>query len=260
LSSNSPGPEGTVAEGTAASAAPLTGAAAAPTGAEQPVPFGVGETLTYDIGWSSYLTAGTATLSVQHKQPSNGSAAYYIVAEGRPTSVVAALYTLYYKVETLLDASSLLPQRGSVFAQEGSRSRMKSTLFNRPAKTATYEVKTATLVTKELTVPDRSQDVLSALYVLRSMPLKSGETFIIPVSDNGNVYDVRMTVGGTETVATGMGTIDAIRVTPVIRDPEGLPAGRAMAIWLSNDARRLPVRMEAQLAVGKFTIILQQAQ
>ena len=52
---------------------------------EQAVPFGQGETLTFDIGWSSYLTAGTATIAVQQKRPSYGATAYYIVAEGRPT-------------------------------------------------------------------------------------------------------------------------------------------------------------------------------
>jgi hypothetical protein len=83
---------------------------------EQAVPFRVGETLTYDIGWSSYLTAGTATVTVQDKKPSYGSTAYYIVAEGKPTPLLSKLYTLYYKVDTLLESYSLLPQRGSVFA------------------------------------------------------------------------------------------------------------------------------------------------
>ena len=34
---------------------------------ERPVPFKVGETLTYDVSWSSYITAGTAT-AVRRKQ------------------------------------------------------------------------------------------------------------------------------------------------------------------------------------------------
>src|SRR5215210_522898 len=70
---------------------------------EQPVPFQVGETLSYDVGWSSYVTAGNATITVQQKKPSYGSTAYYIAAEGRPSSLLAKFYTLYYKVDTLLD-------------------------------------------------------------------------------------------------------------------------------------------------------------
>src|SRR3954447_2135571 len=63
----------------------LQATGAGPTRAERAVPFGVGETLDYDVGWSSYLTAGTATLSVREKKPSYGSTAYYVVAEGGAT-------------------------------------------------------------------------------------------------------------------------------------------------------------------------------
>ena len=80
---------------------------------EQPVPFAAGEALVYDISWSTFLTAGTATVSVKEKKPSYGSTAYYIVAEGRPTPLLSKLYSLYYKADTLLDVYTLLPQRGS---------------------------------------------------------------------------------------------------------------------------------------------------
>ncbi len=127
---------------TAKPPAPGTAAARpAPAPAQQDehsVPFKVGETLSYDVGWSTFLTAGNATITVQQKKPSYGSTAYYIAAEGRPTSLLSSLYTFYYKVDTLLDVYSLLPQRGSVYAEEGKRRRMKATLFNQAAKKAQY--------------------------------------------------------------------------------------------------------------------------
>jgi len=43
--------------------------------------------LEFDVGWSSYLTAGTATATVKEKKPSYNAVAYYIVAEGRQTSI-----------------------------------------------------------------------------------------------------------------------------------------------------------------------------
>ena len=226
---------------------------------EHSVPFRIGETLSYDVGWSTYLTAGNATITVQQKKPSYGSTAYYIVAEGRPTALLSKLYTFYYKVDTLLDVYSLLPQRGSVYAEEGKRHRMKATLFNQAAKKAQYEVTTATVVKKDMAVPAYTQDALAALYVLRSIPIKDGDKFNMPVCDNGNIYKVQMTVGAVESVQTGIGSIRAIKVTPLILDSKGTAPGRGIALWLSDDARRLPVRLEAQLAVGKFTLVLRQA-
>src|SRR6267142_1180178 len=109
---------------------------------ERAIPFAPGETLTYDVSWSSFVTAGTATIRVAEKKPSFASIAYYIVAEGRPTPLVAKLYTLYYKLDTLLDSYTLLPQRGSVYSEEGKRHRFRTTRFDRAARKAFFEYQT----------------------------------------------------------------------------------------------------------------------
>ena len=241
----------------AAQARKSTPAPAAPK-KEMSVPFKPGETLDYDVGWSSFVTAGTATVAVKEKKPSYGSTAYYIVAEGRPTAIVSKLYTLYYKADTLLDSYSLLPQRGSLYSQEGKRHRMKTTTFNQTARKASYQIETRTVVKKDLAIPGFTQDALSAIYVLRSIPFKPGEKFNMPVSDNGNVYRVQMQVGAVEPVKTGMGTINGVNITPIISGPDK-DSPRGLALWISQDARRLPLKMEAQLLVGKFVITLRQA-
>jgi hypothetical protein len=228
----------------------------APPKTEQPVPFHIGEKLEFDVGWSSYLTAGAATITVQEKKPSYGSTAWYVVAEGRPTPLVSKLYNLYYKVDTLVDVFSLLPQRGSVYSEESRRHRMKVTLFDQAANKASYEIQTTTVVKKELRLPKFTQDGLSALYVLRSLALTPGDKFEMPVTDNGNLYTVQVSIGKPEPIKTGLGELQAIKVTPVIKS--GDAPSRSMAIWFSADARHLPVRMEAQLLVGKFTLVLRQ--
>jgi hypothetical protein len=224
----------------------------------QAVPFAPGEILTYDISWSSFLTAGTATLTVKEKKPSYGSEAYYIVAEGRPTPLLSKLYDLYYKADTLLDVYSLLPQRGSIYSEEGKRHRMKVTTFDQARKKAQYEVQTRTLVKKDLAIPAYSQDALGALYVLRAIPLKAGDKFSIPICDAGQTYKVQMNVGAVETVKTGIGAVPAWKVTPVL-PADNAAAARRLTLWVSDDARKLPVRMQAQLAVGSFDLTLKSA-
>lgn len=228
--------------------------------AERPVPFKVGETLTYDVSWSSYLTAGTATAVVKEKRPSFGSVAYYIVAEGRPTPLLSRLYTLYYKVDTLLDAYTLLPQRGSVYSEEGRRRRMKITRFDHPGRRAEYEVRTATIVKRDVPLQPYAQDALSALYVLRAVPLKEGGRMTMPIADNGETYRLELLVKGRETVACGLGKLQAWRIIPTIRNENGEPEGRGLSVWFSDDVRRLPVRLEADLAVGSFNLVLREAR
>jgi hypothetical protein len=222
---------------------------------ERSVPFAAGETLAYDISWSSYVTAGTATLSVREKKPSYDSVAYYIVAEGRPSALVATFYDLYYKADTLLDAYSLLPQRGSIFSREGKRERMKTTKFNHKANTARYEVQTSTLVKKDLKMPAHSQDPLGTIYSLRAVALKAGDKFSVPICDAGETYTVDISVAAPELVESGIGEVRAWKITPTLPKDKDTGA-RALTLWISDDARRLPVRMRAQLAVGSFDLTL----
>ena len=244
----------------AAPSKPATGRSAADAAKRtpQPVPFSPGETLTYDVSWSSFLTAGAATLSVKETKPSYGSDAYYIVAEGRPTPLLSKLYDLYYKADTLLDIYSLLPQRASVYSAEGKRHRLKVTTFDHAAKKAQYEVQTHTLVKKELAISAYSQDGLAALYVLRAVALKPGDKFTMPICDAGEAYNVQITVGGVETVKTGIGDVRAWKITPSMPSDHAGGAKR-LSLWVSDDPRRLPVRMQAQLAVGSFDLTLKSS-
>jgi hypothetical protein len=237
--------------------APVT---AAPARTERSVPFKAGESLAYDVSWSSFVTAGTATVTVREKKPSYNSLAYYIVAEGRPTPLLSKLYTLYYKADTLLDAYTLLPQRGSIFSQESARQRMKVTVFDQSARKVHYEMRTTSVFKQDIAVPAYTQDALSVIYVLRAIPLKPGASMTIPVSDSGTTYTARINVGQREMVKTGLGELPALRITPVVTDPQGKPIGRALTLWLSDDARRLPLKMAADLAVGSFNLTLREVK
>jgi len=220
---------------------------------ERPVPFATGETLTYDVSWSSFVTAGTATIHVAEKKPSYSSVAYYIVAEGRPTTMVSKLYSLYYKVDTLLDVYSLLPQRGSIYSEEGKRHRMKTTLFDHPKQKADFEIETRTVVKKTIGISAVAQDPLGALFVLRSIPLKQGEKITMPICDGGVSYKVLIEAGPTEAIKTGTGTVQAQRLSITPATDVG---ARALLVWLSTDAAHVPVKLSAQLPVGAFVLTL----
>ena len=238
----------------------VTIGAAPASAAEAPVPFTVGETLEYDVGWSSYLTAGSATLAIREKKPSFGSVAYYVVAEGRATGMVAALYHAYYKADTLLDVYSLLPQRGSIYAEEGRRKRLRVTRFDQPKRTAQFEVTPGTVRPKAVALPGPTHDALSAILAVRMLRLRDGLSTTIPVSDGGRVFRVRVTVRGREQLATRLGQIMAWRIEPVIMDDAGEIGARTLRLWISDDAKKLPLLMEAEMAVGTFTLTLRGAR
>jgi len=231
----------------------------APAKIERPVPFKAGERLTYDISWSDYLTAASATVSVREKRASFDSVAYYLVAEGQPVGFVAAIYSVYYKVDSLLDVYTLLPQRGSVFSQEGRHRRMQVTRFDQLQRKATYEMTTATVHKRELQLPSPAHDPLSALYALRTLAMRAGDTTTFAVVNDGMVHTVKVTIAGREPVDTPLGRQNAWRLLPQALDSRGGPGNDQVTIWISDDARRLPLRIDAKLDVGVFRLVLREA-
>src|SRR4029078_12281957 len=113
--------------------APRTPARPAPAAParEAEVPLRVGEALTYDVSWSQFITAGTATTRVVEKKPSSGSTAYAVVADGRPAPLVARFYLVFYKMESLLDSFSILSLGPSQYSEERDRKHQSTTRFDR---------------------------------------------------------------------------------------------------------------------------------
>ena len=228
---------------------------------QQAVPFAVGETLLYDVSWASYVTAGRASLSVVEQARSSGSAtAYHIVADGKPSDLLSNLYNLYYKLETRLDAFKLLPHRASVYSEEGRRRRTKTTTFDQARHTATYEAGEPASRKQVVKVPPLTQDALSALYVVRALRLSGGQQLSVPVFNEGELYRAALTTGAREKIQCGLGAVQAMRIDMKVADAKGEQVGRDMAVWLTTGRRQVPVRMQADLGMGSFRLVLREAR
>ena len=227
---------------------------------EAAVPFHVGETLTYDVSWSSYLVAGTATARVIEKKASSPSAAYTIVADGRPVPLLARLYRLYYQMDTLVDSFTLLSERGSLYSEEGAEKTTGTTRFDRRARRAFYERRTDKTDMVDFAIPAGTQDGLAAFYTIRGRAFKPGERFSVPVADGGALFTVQVDVAAPEPVNVPIGEFSSWNLKAIINDAQGQPVWKNIAVWISNDARRLPVKLQAELPVGSFVLALTEVK
>jgi hypothetical protein len=96
--------------------------------------------------------------------------------------------------------------------------------------------------------------------VLRAIPLKTGDKMTMPVTDNGINYKVQFDVGASEKVRTPMGEHPALKVRLSVFDDKNQSVGKNIAIWMSDDARHLPVKLQADLPVGSFNLLLRDAK
>jgi Protein of unknown function (DUF3108) len=225
---------------------------------DRPVPFHVGEVLTFDVAWSNILTAGSATLTLKERRDLGGNrSAYYLFAEARPTALLNALYHVYYRADALLDTSTLQPVESSIFSDEHGRLKTKLTRFLQSGTGIEYETHTDKVVQETRIVPKFTLDPLSSFYVLRAMPLAAGQSLTTPLTEGGKTYDMRVQVAGPEPQRTALGPLRAWRLTSTLIERGHTPATpQRFVAWISEDARRLPLRIAFDLAVGTFTLTL----
>ncbi len=236
-------------------------APARPAAGDATVPYRVGETLTYDVSWSRFLVAGTAVTKVIERKSSYGATAYAVLAEGRPRALIERLYPVYYKMDALIDTRTLLSQWTSLYFDENGRKRQTTMQFDRAKRQVLYEVPTSPDGLKDqFAMPSNTQDGLSTLFALRARTPNAGARLTIPVADDGTMYTAEIFNQGVEKVTVPFGTVDAWNLRLRILNSGLQEVAKNVGVWVSTDARRLPVRIEAELSIGTFGLMLREAQ
>ena len=215
-----------------------------------PQPLRMGEKLTYDISWKR-LPAGKRTDWIAKAETLNGVNVYHIRSEMK-TRALFRLYRFQNQQETYLNPSTLTPVRFRNHVQD--RNFLATVAIDFRDGEAAYkrisqrDAKSKQKhETKTLMTPVGTQDELSTLYFLRSKQLALGETYFFPVVVKGKVQKVTLTVERSEIIKNK--ALGSVR-TLVLRTSKG------DRFWLTDDKRRLPVKMEAESKMGAFKAAL----
>ena len=215
-----------------------------------PQPLRIGETLTYDIRWNR-LPAGKRTDWITEVSTVKDASLYHIRSEMK-TRALFRFYSFQNQQETYFNPSTLAPVRFRNHVQDRTF-RATVAIDFREAEAAYERISQKNSAApqkrevKTLTIPVGTQDELSTLYFLRSKELALGETYFFPVVVKGEVQKVTLTVERKEVVKNK--TLGSVR-TLVLKTSKG------DRFWLTDDKRRLPVKMEAKSKMGAFKATL----
>ena len=98
-------------------------------------------------------------------------------------------------------------------------------------------------------------DLVSGIYYLRTLPIAVGKTFEITISDSGLVHKIPVRVTGRERLKTEIGRVWCFKLEPeVFGEGRMIQREGSMVIWITEDARRLPVRSQVKTSFGKLEI------
>jgi hypothetical protein len=217
------------------------------------VPFAVGEELVFELRWMGLL-AGHASMAVSGQVTRDGHDVYHIKTIAQSSPFFSVFYHVRDVGETFVDVHGLYPWHFRLDQQEGGRVVQRTVTFDQARQVAIYTKNQQR--PQEVEVPPRVQDSLSSFYVLRTLPLRVGRTAHMQTFANGRTYDVEIQVLRRENIAAYWGTAETLVIRPILRFQEILRQKGEVLIWLTDDTRRLPVRMKTAIKVGSIEATL----
>jgi hypothetical protein len=179
----------------------------------------------------------------------------------------ARLFNLKFRerVESTVEPVSFTVQKTTILDEQGKRVRATEATFDRSKGKMTWTLRDPNNPSAEprQAIADFSgqlQDVLSAIYFIRTQPLQVGKSFEIYIGDGGKVYKIPVSVVEKKRMKTVLGRVDVLRVNPELFGPERLIDGEKgeFSIWVTADARHIPVGGHVKTDYGTFDIRLKR--
>lgn len=218
------------------------------------------EVLHYDIEWR-LITAGKARVEFQSlPAPRSGwQANLHIESVG--------LVSKLFKVEDDYVSNlspALCAQTSQITSHEGSRQRETKITFDAAEHKASYlerdRIKNTVILSKEIEIPPCVHDVVGGLFLLRTLNLDLNQSIQEPVSDGKKSISARIEAQERETVKTPLGSFKTIRYEVHLFNGSLYQRSGRLFVWLTDDARRIPVQIRARLQFTTGTITLQLAK
>lgn len=216
----------------------------------------------YRFGWSGF-TAASGDL---HFTGPSGNR-FQVDGTARTIGFVRALWKMDATYHASANASTLGPiemKQTETYRRKKMTTQLSFTSSG-VTRSRTEGADPPTTKTKQFSFPNLL-DLHSTVLYLRSQPLKQGSVYRVVVYAATTPYLATLTVGGREKISVHAGTYDAIKIDlklQKIGKNLGLEPHRKFrraTIWVSNDADRLMVRVEAQIFVGTVFAELQAVE
>ena len=179
----------------------------------------------------------------------------------------ARLFNLKFRerVESTVEPITFTVQKTKIIDEQGKRVRNTESTFD-PSKgkmTWTSRDPNNPAAEPRHAITDFSgqlQDVLSAIYFIRTQPLEVGKTFEVFIGDGGRVYKIPVKVVERKRMKTILGRVNVLLVNPELFGPDRLidQEKGEFAIWITDDERHIPVAGKVKTDYGTFDIKLKR--
>ncbi len=206
------------------------------------------ESMHFSISWSGGVKIGDLYLSVRPQEQGRG-----LAITARVTDY--GLFHLFYPVNdtftTLVQGDYFLPYRYDIHQVEGSSMDVRRlSLYDQKGFFVRYRKNSNPEKVYSLDGPVYNE--FSAFYITRVLHFALSNTPIVPTFADEKRHPVKVRVLAREKRHTFFGTINTIKVMPVM-DFKGLyDKDGDTVFWLSDDQCRVPVEVRSKILIGSL--------
>lgn len=247
-------------------------------------PFGPSEELVYEGEFTRAILRGINIAELRFKAQRPSPANVSVEGDGQETTPAPLVLTtdvtskgffsklfgvtFKFHAESQVEPNDFYAMRTTKTDEQGKRVRTSEAIFNQESKQVEYTERDPNnaqaaprVITAVLDGP--TQDIVSAIYFLRTQPLTPGQSFKIAISDSGRVYQVPATVvAEKKKMKSVLGKVEVVRVDVELFGP-GRPVEQGkgkMSIWVTSDERHVPVKARLSHDIGTLDITLKSIQ
>lgn len=231
---------------------------AAGTGAAQPA-FTPAETLEFECRYLG-LSVGRARMLVGAPTEVAGERVWPVMGSARTESLFR-LYPLKDRFVTWWNPETGRTLGHEFVAEENGSRRRERVRYDRETGTAVNlrEIDGGPPTEASYAVDAQAQDLMAAMLALRNRPLAVGDRVEIPVFTGKKTFTLQAEVEGKAQVEVEAGRFDAL-VVRLGTEFSGKLAQAKLRVYLSDDARHVPVRLDGEFGFGKFSADLARYQ
>jgi hypothetical protein len=209
------------------------------------LPFKVGEQLNYQVFLSDITpAAGTATFQVRNRARHFDRDALLFTVRAQTTNAAQRLFFANDQITSYVDPKTLLPFRCEMNLIEGTRRLSQVLTINQDYGTATSDKG------DRIEIPIGTHEYLSFFYLARTFNITPPRRNAVSILVNSKAKTLFVTSLKRETIQLGSQSIPAIQLSLTTDDPQ--PDKYALRVWISDDKRRLPVRLTASTELGQL--------
>jgi hypothetical protein len=194
-------------------------------------PFYPGESMQYAVGYGR-LPAGSLEIGIDELDTLDGRPAYHIIFKAASNQAISYIYDINSVEESWFDAREFYSLRYRRESTENDKTRTKE--YVSPAS-------------------PRAVDQVAMFYYVRLLPLEPGSKFVLRNQADPDDNPVTIEVLKKERVRVPAGTFDAYVLDMDVRTDGGLfKKGGENRIWVTTDARHVPVKISSKTGLGAF--------